>query len=370
MFELFITLTALAQPVEMISSVQASTLQNEQPIIQMQDISSLAPSDTVPLEMQAVGETDSLEDLKKSLQSSYNPIALQVSLDDPLYAEYFSTVSSLVGVNTSDCAKFFNRMFSLYFGKHTWGNAWEIQLKKENQKFLTLEWNVPDNELYKNNNLWYPWGYAEKRGEHFESLYTALAQEEPPVGAIGFVYRYSNYREMVGSARYILPQTHIAFLAGRSIFHFINNTEETLTLHELLDKTYGVLKPYEIEFVGKRILLDTILEPGDSFAYQDYLIEEHFLQATRGSLLEVFLRKHRNNRVDEVLRPISFSRITKDLIQSQKVQKELLDAYNLTLVKRSDFEKFSWENEEEKQHIFSVFGITRPERELFLPVKK
>ena len=153
---------------------------------------------------------------------------------------------------------------------------------------------------------------------HFDDLYASIRSQEVPVGGVGFVYRYSFYREELAQDTSVLPQTHVAFLAGEKEFFFQNMSDIPASLEEVLVTQYGTIHDYERSFLDARVDLKQILAPGEKYHYQDYLIQEHFKVVREESLLELFLRKHRNNRITPLLRPVSFSSLSEDLEKSVK----------------------------------------------------
>lgn len=328
----------------------------------------LAPQEEIPMLDARVLSNET--DLSKDSLYVYAP--LRPDITDPLYLTYFEAVSRLVGTHSSDCAKFVNRMIWFQFGTPIWGNAWDVQKRKDNQEILDLLWQVSPQEHHQENGLWYPWGSFSQRIQHFQELYDVLEKQENPLGIIGFVYRYSDYREMVSqsSSSAPMPQTHVAFLAGKKMFNLVNDTDQKKSIKDLLQEKYGVIKSYEYDFVNEVFPLEDIMESGAVFSYEDYLVEEHFLKPVRGSLMEIFLRKHRNNRVEEILRPMSYSQLSSQILENQKRQKEMLIKNQLEIVSREEFENYLWENEEEKQKILDLFHIKNPSGERFLPLPK
>jgi hypothetical protein len=76
-------------------------------------------------------------------------IPVQVPLENPLSSLFFEKASESVGINTSECARFVNRIFGARFGVLPFGDAWTMQTAKENQKFLTLVWRLAESEYDK-----------------------------------------------------------------------------------------------------------------------------------------------------------------------------------------------------------------------------
>lgn len=309
------------------------------------------------------------QDFKPSVSDSFHPIPIQVSVEDERYSSFFDEVSQYVGEETSDCALFVNKMLRERFNILVYGNAWDLQAKEPNKKYLTFAWSIPKSEVYRDNDFNFPWGSFSQRIDHFQELYETLDAQEYPIGVIGFIYKYSAYKNVLHTYPFILPQTHVVFVAGKKDFVIQNNTDTIQTIENILVAQHGTIKHYEWDFVNSKVPLNKVLLPGESFLYEDYLIEEHFRKAMRGSLLELFLRKHRNNRVEEILRPISFSRLSDDILDALRNQKEIFSHNNLTLVSLSEFQQSSWADDESwNQYLHNVFHISNTNRELFLPI--
>lgn len=245
-------------------------------------------------------------------------IPKQVSLESQEYAGFFEKASKAVGLNTSECARFVNRIFGARFGFFPFGNAWTMQIAPENKKFLTLTWLLEKSQYNPKTLSLYD---HKDRVRHFETLYSVL-EGEYSVGVLGFMYYFSSYQENILSHPDYFPQSHVVFLAGEKDFVIENTTQSPQTIEQILTDQWGVIHDFERSFVEKRIPLEVELLPGGKIMYRDYLIEEHFRVPMRGSLLELFLRKHRNNRITPLLRPVSFSRISDTLIRAIEAQKQ------------------------------------------------
>lgn len=294
-------------------------------------------------------------------------IPIQISIENEKYAQFRNKASEyLSGENTSECAKFVNRMFFLRFGKLMFGNAWDLQIK--NKEFLDLVWRIPENSFDKLLNL----KNLTDRIDHFQQLYTVLDQEEYPLGVIGFVYRYSFYREYVSSLSNRMPQTHITFLAGRKEFHFENESDQSRTLEEILVEKYGVIHDVEKDFVNSKVDLEKTLQPRERLYYNDYLIEEQFKTVMVASLLEVYLRKHRNNRVESLVRPVSYSRVSQKIMNDLTAQQKILNNLgSIEYVSGGDFVNYfpsEAEKEQWKILLADKLGIDHPEHNLLVPV--
>ncbi len=248
-------------------------------------------------------------------------IPVQIPLkDEEKYATFRQKAESyLSGGETNECAKFVNRMFLVRFGKLMFGNAWDLQLNEENRKFIKLLWRLKETDFNRENDLRL-YNYQD-RGNHFRQLYSIIEVQKHPIGVIGFMYRYSFYRDQIVAFENVIPQSHIAFLAGKKKFFFENISNSPKYLEEVINEKYGEMHDYEKDFVWKRVPLRKILAPGEKHYYDDYLIEEQFKKVKAESLLEVFLRKHRNNRITPLFRPVSFSRISDELIEEIELQK-------------------------------------------------
>ena len=195
------------------------------------------------------------------------------------------------------------------------------------------------------------------------------------MGVLGFVYRYSFYREYVGGLENRISQTHVTFLAGRKTFYFENTFDHPKSLEALLVDKYGVIHDIERAFIENKVSLDQVLEPGERVYYDDYLVEEQFKYVQAASLLEVYLRKHRNNRVSSLLRPVSYSRIAQPIIDDLEKQKNILHMLGSDLEYVSgkvfddyfvsEFEKENWKN-----ILLLNLGIHFPEKSLIVPVPR
>lgn len=296
-------------------------------------------------------------------------IPLQVPIESEAYELFRKQAETyLSGENTSECAKFVNRIFFLRFGKMMFGNAWDLQLK--NKEFLDLVWKISGDSFDSMLNL----KDLTERIDHFESLYETLNKEQYPIGVLGFVYRYSFYREHVYNLPNRIPQTHITFLAGRKTFYFENTSEEKQRLEDILIEKYGVIHAIEKDFVNTKIDLDQVLQPGERVYYEDYLVEEQFKTVIASSLLEVYLRKHRNNRVSSLLRPVSYSRISQDIIQDIESQKQILKGWGgVQFVSGESLDSYFMNissKEAWKERLSIQLGIDHPEKNLFIPVPR
>lgn len=246
----------------------------------------------------------------------------QVSLENPRYNDFFITAAEQVDDTKNECAKFVNRLFSARFKNFIWGNAWDLQTRAENKKFLTLSWKLDDDEALDAD---YRLRNPEDRLKHFEDLYETVDRLRYPIGVMGFMYRYSFSRDIIKKSADFFPQTHVNFLSGAKLFGVRNESDLPQTVRALLEERYGKIHDFEEDFVNTRlnvrkkyaekfVTLDTVLSPQEQFWYQDYMIEEQFQFARKDSLLGIFLRKHRNNKTTSLLRPVSFSRISDILI--------------------------------------------------------
>ncbi len=293
-------------------------------------------------------------------------IPIQVPLDHEKYSLFFKKASSQVKDKSEDCAKFVNRMFLARFNALVFGSAWNLQLKTENQKYMTMKWRLPEDEFlrYKGNQ---PLALKtdEDRIRHFEMLYDALQKEDDPIGVIGWVYRFSFNRAAVAKHKDWLQQTHVTFIAGRKKFEIKNEGNKEQSVQDLLEAVHGGIHDFERDFVDNIVDLDQVLKPGESAYYDDFLIEEHYYSVMSGSLLELFLRKHRNNRVTPLLRPVSFSSISDDLAEQVKRQKRYLQKLgNIDFVSGAEFaESDSW-----SEVLKKYFSITKPSKNLIIPV--
>jgi hypothetical protein len=295
-------------------------------------------------------------------------IPIQTNVEDENYTVFFEKASQFVGRNTSECAKFFNRLFGVRFGHMTFGNAWELQLHPDNQKFLKLVWQIPEESFFRDKLL----ALKDKsdRIKHYQELYDQLDKEEMPIGALGLVYRYSFYREEISQNPKVLPQTHIAFLAGRRNFTITNETEGSLTIEEILNNQYGEIHDSEREFVKSHLPLTKVLKSGASMEYEDYLIEEHFRSPMSGSLLSLFLRKHRNNRTTPLLRPVSYSQISEKLQGEIGRQAKITKTFEHTkIITGTEFAELNWDDKNLWKETLKInFNLEYPEKSLLVPV--
>lgn len=248
-----------------------------------------------------------------------NPIPDQVPISSEKYSQYREKAASEVDLEKSLCAKFVNKLFLARFGQEIYGNAWDMQLKEENQKFLKLVYRLDENKFLREKNL--ELSNSTNRSKIYKEIYEILDREKMPIGVLGFLYRYSPERENLAKNKKVLPQSHVGFLAGKKEFYFQNTSQNPKLLREIISEKYGEIRDFEENFLASRIPLEKILKSNEKYIYQDYLIEEHFKGIKAGSLLEIFLRKHRNNRKTPLLRPVSYSRISKELyfLLTQKI---------------------------------------------------
>ena len=257
-------------------------------------------------------------------------IPWQVEINQDEYGVFLKEAAKSITPHTNQCALFVNRIFLARFGRAIFGNAWEMQLHPDNQKYLTLVWRLTEDDYDRSANLAL-YDYTD-RVDHYRRLYRELDKIKNPVGTLGFLYHYSAYREYVAANPKVLPQTHITFVAGRKTFDITNDSDTSQTIEEILVAKHGIIHDFERPLLKERnIPLTEILEPGQSYTYIDYLIEEQFKVIQSNSLLEVFLRKHKNNRTTPLVRPVSYSQISEELEQEITYQKRLKAAYNLTI---------------------------------------
>lgn len=260
------------------------------------------PTETLTLPKE---NTEIVETITKST------IPQQFPLNNAEYTQFREKAAIGIPDYTNLCAKFVNKLFYQRFDRLIFGSAWTIQLHPDNQRFLDLVWRIDGQDFYHDHQL----NLKDKdlRIKHFSQLYSKLKNTKHPIGVAGFVYRYSFYKEEVATDPNILPQTHIAMISGKMDF-FIENTDiQPKTVEQVLTQKNGIIHQYERAFVNNRVELDLLLLPGQRYRYTDYLVEEQFKTIRASSLLEVFLRKHRNNRVTPLLRPVSLSLISAEL---------------------------------------------------------
>lgn len=302
------------------------------------------------------------------IPSLESEIPIQVPLSHSRYQSFFEKASESVSENSNECAKFVNRLFLARFGKMMFGSAWTLQLKPENKEFLDLVWQLKEDQFDRSNN--FSLYHYTDRIDHFEKLYNLLDNDEHPIGVLGFLYHFSGYKEVVASHPEWLPQTHVAFLAGRTSFTIQNTTTSPQTIEQILVAEHGQIHDFEREFLKKRIRLDIELLPGSTYTYNDYLVEEHFRKPMKGSLLELFLRKHRNNRTTPLLRPVSYSRIVPALIRQMKNQEKVLQEFgSMEFVSGKEFEMREFPHKKEWEKLLSqYFSLSDPDKALVVPV--
>lgn len=270
-------------------------------------------------------------------------IPIQVPVSDPYYERFRAKAAEAIDDNMSHCAKFFNRMMAQRFGVTTFGSAWTLQDKKENKTFLDDVWQLSDSEFKRDED--FRLHSVEARVDHYRKLYEILDNEAYPIGVLGFMYKYSFYKQTLLDFPQFRPQSHVSFLAGKKVFEIKNNTDTAQTVQSLLEAEHGGIHDFEQDFVNTRVPLDQVLQPGEVVHYDDYLVEEQFRTLMNGSLLEVFLRKHRNNRVTPLLRPVSYSRISQSIISEIKLQESLFeDLGTISFVSGAEFEAMEMQN--------------------------
>ena len=241
--------------------------------------------------------------------------ASDLKLSETDWHKTFEKAGTYVDNTKNECAKFVNRLFALRFGTTIWGNAWDIPLNNSNQKFLKLKWTFDDAVIDPKTN-WVR--TTAERVFQFENLYQAIENSETGFGLAGFSYRFSFAYQNIGDDD--LQQTHIAFISPKKIFELKNNSDESKTVQELFEEKIGEIHIFERDFVNQRLnkyknltekftfLSDTVL-PNKSVWYYDFPLEEQFKETRSENILISFLRKHRNNKVSALLRPVSWTDI-------------------------------------------------------------
>ncbi len=211
-----------------------------------------------------------------------------------------------------DCARHLNRLLSERVGRRVLGNAWDVQLLPVNRSLLPLRFRAaPLRYRGATGDDALVLAREADRVRHFRALYAALDRARAPVvGVIGFVYRFSVWRERVQalSRRSSLPQTHVVLVDGRRRFAIRNERGEPRTLGELLGERLGVILPEERALLQERLgaPLWTRLAPGAKHELSDYLVRQHFVHRREGPLYEL-LRKLPADRQTPMFRPVSFS---------------------------------------------------------------
>lgn len=241
--------------------------------------------------------------------------AQTLNLTEADWHKTLTKASTYVDNTKNECAKFVNRLFALRFGNTIWGNAWDIPLADSNQKFLKLKWTADLSKIDKKTN-WVE--TTEERVDQFKNLYNAIEKSETGFGLAGFSYRFSFAYKNIGSDD--LQQTHIAFISPLKKFAIKNTLNKKQTVQQLLEAKIGNIQLVERDFVNQRLnayknliesqtfLADTVL-PGQTVWYYDFPLEEQFKEVRSESVLISFLRKHRNNKISALLRPVSWTDI-------------------------------------------------------------
>lgn len=298
---------------------------------------------------------------------SFYGMPMQVPIHhEAVYRHYREKVSTAIDNTKDQCAKFVNRQLLTRFGIPVFGNAWDMQLHPDNQRFLELAWQLPEEEYDAELRLTDP----EDRVKHFRVLYAQLDRESYPLGVLGFVYRFSFHRAAVAAEPNVLPQTHVAFLAGRESFYFENEAEKPQTLREVIEGAYGIIHDFEEDFIAERVPLEKILQPGQRYYYRDYLIEEQFKVVQSRSLLSAFLEKHEHNRTTPLVRPVSYSQMRDWVIADVRGQRQRLRAFGpIEFVSGHDFVMTDFPGKSEWTQILADdFGMERPDKELVVPI--
>ena len=247
--------------------------------------------------------------------------AIDGSALKPYSTEFFDYASGFVGEGTTECSRFVNRNFYARFGEFIWGSAWDYHEEAEKRGLLKFKWRVNDDDI---DPVTLKLKERRFRESHYGELYKVLDGLEVPVGVAGFFYEFSFFTDKLFRPD-VLRQTHVAMIAGRKTFVVENESDEVLTLKELWERRLGVIHDYEVGFINDRLRrgnmfarrvlsLDTVMAPGDRVAYRDYLVEEQFRTVRRHSLLEMYLKKHRNNHVMSLLRPVSFMQVSGEVL--------------------------------------------------------
>jgi hypothetical protein len=208
-----------------------------------------------------------------------------------------------------DCARFVNQVLGQKLRRRVRGNAWDVQLLPSNRHALTLVWRIPDESYVRDERLLLR--RSGDRVEHFRQLYATLEREGRPRGVIGFVFRHSPWRAVVARQRAALPQTHIAYLAGRRQFFVQNDTSGPRSVEQLLGASWGPIGPLERP-LAERILrtqLTVVLSPGARVGFTDFVLQQRFVRDRECALLEMLLRKLPGADRIPSFRPVSFSRL-------------------------------------------------------------
>jgi len=303
-----------------------------------------------------------------ALEELQSNIPVQVDVAHEKYSVFFQKALQSVEKGQSECAKLVNRLFLARFDKMMFGDAWTLQLAPANQEFLDLVWRLGEDQftrpgLYLND--------LNDRTKHYRMLYSLLDKEKYSIGVLGFMYRFSDWREHISANLKWMPQTHVAFLAGRKSFEIKNESSSIKTIEEILGEKYGNLLDNEKAFVNFRVPLSLELLSNGSYFYNDYLLEEHFKGAISGSLLEMFLRKDSKIKKTSLFRPVSFSRISREIIKEIEIQKEILSKQELEFISGVEFSALDFDQKKSwAGFLADKLNVRYPTKSLLVPVPK
>jgi len=298
-------------------------------------------------------------------------IPVQIPQHNNLFLESRNKAAKNITTHSGQCAKFLNRLSHYRYGKQMFGNAWDLQLHPDNQQFLTLAWQIPQDSFKRNGLLRLK--DRTNRVKHIESLYNFLDTQENPTGALGSVYRFSGYREMAAKDTKLLAQTHIALVSNKQLFSFTNTEDIPQTLEEIITKQYGPMRDFEKEYFNTKLPLSLIIQPQKKYTFSDYLVEEEIFGVQAESLLQVFLRKEIRNNIDyPQVRPNSFSLLSQDLQEELNHQEQLLDIIGpVDFISGSEWNNTPIENKDQWQEVLrDSFNIKEPEKATAIPVPK
>ncbi|MCF7831056.1 hypothetical protein K9M41_03640 [Candidatus Gracilibacteria bacterium] len=304
----------------------------------------------------------------QAAQESRSRIPIQVDISHEKYPVFFQKALRSVQEGQSECAKLVNRLFLARFGKMMFGDAWTLQLAPDNQEFLDLVWRLEEDQFIR------PSLYLkdkDNRTKHFRKIYSLLDKEKHPIGVLGFMYKFSDWGTYIGSNKKWLPQSHVVFLAGRKSFEIKNDSSVVMNIEEILNKKYGKLLDNERALVNSRVPLSLELLPGGSYFYNDFLLEEHFKGAISGSLLEAFLRKDQEKREIPLLRPVSYSRISEELIREIEIQSEILAEFDVQYIYGEEFDSLNFIAKDFwTEFLAEKLNINYPGKSLLVPIPR
>jgi len=318
--------------------------------------------------IEIVSEISVEKEIKKEKNISPSSIPIQVPISHENYKFFREKAKKSITNYYNQCARLVNRIFLARFGVLMFGDAWDMALKKQNQEYLNLIWKLQEEDFRRDFHLHLH--TKEDRIEHYRRLYNVLNAEKNPIGILGFVYYYSSYKDHVAKNKYFLPQTHVAFLAGKKKFFIENETDEVKKIYDILTEKFGTIHDFEEEFLNERIPLSLELMPGSKYYYYDFLIEDLYKDVHGGSLVQMFLRKHRNNKITPLFRPVSYARVSDKILGEMEKQKKFLAQMgNVKFIPGYQFDEVHIDKKDEwLATLEKYFGIKNPRKSILVPI--